>query len=193
MTNASSIVDIPRVLAAFTDAIRLQSTAVMTKVHDIELLQASTDPDDISEFCFLVDHQHIKYITVDPYIFDDMDLIFEPTLIEILLPLLPAGDWNLAGIFQATSPEKSSSGNAEPQIETLTRVLPGIREIWHPLQIDYLELEVSNHLRSNVYEAKCAKLPGQFIVKFARFDYEIERLERETAAHKWIDGHNIGP
>ncbi|KAH7355974.1 alpha-galactosidase A precursor [Pyrenochaeta sp. MPI-SDFR-AT-0127] len=165
----------------------------MKKVHAIKLLQASTDPDDISEFRLLVDHQHIKYVTVDPYIFDDMDLIFEPTLIKILRPLLPAGDWNHARIFQATSSEKSSSGNAEVQVETSTQVQPGILGIWHSLAIDYLELEVGSHLRSNVCEATCSKIPGQFVVKFARFHYEIARLERETTAYKWIDGHNIGP
>ncbi|KAF1845757.1 uncharacterized protein K460DRAFT_282437 [Cucurbitaria berberidis CBS 394.84] len=155
--------------------------------------QASTDPDDISEFRLLVDHQHIKYVTIDPYIFDDMDLIFEPTLINILRPLLPAGDWNQARIFQAPSSEKSSNGDVEMQVETSTQMLPGIRGIWHSLQIDYLELEIGSRLRSNVYEATSSNFPGQFVVKFARFGYEITRLERETTAYKWIDGHKIGP
>ncbi|KAF1918832.1 alpha-galactosidase A precursor [Ampelomyces quisqualis] len=165
----------------------------MKKVHTIKLLQASADPDDISEFRLLLDHQHIKYVTVDPYIFDNMDLIFEPTLIEILLPLLPAGDWNHAHIFRASSPEKSSSDNTEVQVETSIQVQPGILGIWHSLAIDYLELEVGNHLRSNVCEATCSKIPGRFVVKFARFHYEVARLERETTAYKWIDGHDIGP
>ena len=63
----------------------------MEKVHAIKLLQASADADDKSEFRLLVDYQHIKYVTVDPYIFDEMDLIFEPNLIEILRLLLPVG------------------------------------------------------------------------------------------------------
>ncbi|KAH6613889.1 alpha-galactosidase A precursor [Boeremia exigua] len=168
----------------------------MTKVHAIKLLQASADPDDISELRLLVDHQHIKYVTVDPYIFDYMDLIFEPTLIEILRPLLPTGDWNNARIFQATSSGKSTSGNAEVaevQVETSIQVQPGILRIWHSLSIDYLELEVGSRLRSNVREATCSKIPGQFVVKFARFHYEIAQLEHETTAYKWINGHNIGP
>jgi serine/threonine protein kinase len=165
----------------------------MKKVHAIKLLQASADPDDISEFRLLVDHQHIKYVTIDPYIFDDMDVIFEPTLIEILRPLLPAGDWNHARIFQATSSEKPSSGKAEVQVETSTQVQPGILNTWHSLAIDYLELEAGSHLRSNVCEATCSKVPGHFVVKFARFHYEIAQLERDTTAYKWIEGHNIGP
>jgi serine/threonine protein kinase len=122
-----------------------------------------------------------------------MDLIFEPTLIEILRPLLPAGDWNHAQIFRATSSEKPSCGNAKVQVEISTQELPGIFGVWHPLKIDYLELEVGSRLRSNVREATCSKIPGQFIVKFARFHWEIAQLERETAAYRWIDGHNIGP
>lgn len=163
----------------------------MEKVHSIKLLQASADPYDISEFRLLVDHQHIKHVTVDPYIFD-VDLIFDPTLGEVLRPLLPAGDWNHARIFRATSSEKSA-GNAEVQVETSTQVLPGILGIWHSLTLDYLELEVGSRLRSNVCEATCSKIPGQFIVKFARFHYEIAQLERETTAYKWVEGHNIGP
>jgi predicted Ser/Thr protein kinase len=163
----------------------------MEKVHSIKLLQASADPYDISEFRLLVDHQHIKHVTVDPYIFD-VDLIFDPTLGEVLRPLLPAGDWNHARIFRATSSEKSA-GNAEVQVETSTQVLPGILGIWHSLTLDYLELEVGSRLRSNVCEATCSKIPGQFIVKFARFHYEIAQLERETTVYKWVEGHNIGP
>jgi predicted Ser/Thr protein kinase len=187
------IVDIDGISAAFHNAVQRYSTAVMAKVHDIKLLQASTDPDDISEFRLLVDDQHIKYVTVDPYIFDAIDLVFEPTLIDILQPLLPAGEWNHARIFQATSPGKSSNGNIEIQVEPSIQMLNGIREILHSLQIDYLEMDVSSRLRSNVYEAKSSKFPGQFVVKFARFDYEITRLEHETVAYKWIDGHSIGP
>jgi hypothetical protein len=152
--------------AAYPGAIQPLSTTAMEKAQVIKLLQASADPDSISQFC-LVDHEHIKYVTVDPYIFDEMDLIFEPTLIEILRPLLPAGDWNHARIFRATSLEKSSTGNAEVQVETSIQVLPEILAIWHSLTIDYLELKVGRCLRSNVCEATCSKIPGQFIVKFA--------------------------
>ena len=42
-------------------------------------------------------------------------------------------------------------------------------------------------------EATYSKIPGQFVIKFARFHYEIARIEREIAAYKWIDGHNLGP
>lgn len=178
---------------AYLDTIQPSSTAVMEKVHAIKLLQASANPDDISEFRLLVDHQHIKYVTVDPYIFDDMDLIFEPTLIEILRPLLPAGDWNHVRIFRVNSSDKSSTGNAEVQVEASTQVLPGILGVWHSLRLDYLELETGSRLRSNVCEATCSKIPGQFIVKFARFHYEIAQLERETIPYKWVEGHNIGP
>jgi predicted Ser/Thr protein kinase len=44
-----------------------------------------------------------------------------------------------------------------------------------------------------VYEAKSSNLPDEFVVKFARFGYEIQKLEAETTAYAWINGHNIGP
>ncbi|KAJ8116403.1 hypothetical protein OPT61_g2161 [Boeremia exigua] len=170
-------------------------TPTMSKVHAIKLLQASADPNDISEFRLLINHRHIKYVTIDPYLFDDMDLIFEPTLIEILRPLLPAGDWHHPRISQAPSPAEGCDENAKVRFETCTQVLPGIRETWHPVALDYLDLEIDqgHNLRSNVCEATCAKLSGRFVVKFARFHWEVAWLERETLAYRWIDGHGIGP
>ena len=79
------------------------------------------------------------------------------------------------------------------QCETSTQVLPGILGTWHPLAIENLEMKVGSSLRSNVREATSSKIPGQSVVKFARFHYEIAQLERETTAYKWIDVQNIGP
>jgi hypothetical protein len=71
VTKATNIVETDSISATYPGAVQPSSTPIMKKVHAIKLLQASIDRDDISEFRLLVDHQHIKYVTVDPYIFDE--------------------------------------------------------------------------------------------------------------------------
>lgn len=46
----------------------------------IEVLQASIDPADQSEFRILVDRKHIKYINIDPGLYDVPDMCFGPSL-----------------------------------------------------------------------------------------------------------------
>lgn len=48
-------------------------------------------------------------------------------------------------------------------------------------------------LRSNVYEATCPRFSSIVVVKFARTHWEIQYLEKETAAYEWIKDHPIGP
>jgi hypothetical protein len=62
---------------------------------NLQLLAALVDSKDEedSEYRFLVDEQHVKYVTVDPGVLPKDDRTFAPVLIA-LLPLFPPGDWN---------------------------------------------------------------------------------------------------
>lgn len=53
-----------------------------TSIPEIQLLQCSVEPGDISNFRILIDRGHIKYLTIDatPYAIDDM--CFEPSITE---------------------------------------------------------------------------------------------------------------
>lgn len=63
------------------------------------------------------------------------------------LPPIPEGDWNQGHITK--HPE-----NGNPYFSQHAKViLPTICSIWHPRQIDWLELEQAQWLRSNVYTA----------------------------------------
>ncbi|KND88865.1 hypothetical protein TOPH_06467 [Tolypocladium ophioglossoides CBS 100239] len=64
---------------------------------NLQLLQASTDPDDEREFQILVDGKSVKYITIGAGIYDCDDMCFGPSLVSLLPPLLP-GDWNTGRI-----------------------------------------------------------------------------------------------
>ncbi|KAH8602288.1 hypothetical protein B0O99DRAFT_606179 [Bisporella sp. PMI_857] len=48
-------------------------------------------------------------------------------------------------------------------------------------------------LRSNVYEVTCDRFSSTIVAKFARFPWEVPRLEKETTVYEWIASHQIGP
>ncbi|KAG8418462.1 hypothetical protein J3458_005874 [Metarhizium acridum] len=153
---------------------------------NLQLLQASVDPHDESKFRLLVDNSLVKYVTIDAGIFSQDDMCFEPSLVS-LLPPLPLGDWNQGRI----SRDPKTGAPHFSAISSTT--LLGITKIWHPAQIDHLELHMGRKLRSNVYEATCPRFKSPVIAKFARFPWEVPLLEAETTAYQWIEGCRIGP
>ncbi|KAI1399367.1 alpha-galactosidase A precursor [Hypoxylon fuscum] len=152
----------------------------------VQVLQASFDEDVMSEFRLLIDNKFVKYVTIDPGIFERDDLCFAPSLIS-LMPALPSGDWNTAHIARDTV-------SGDPAFTAISnRRLRGITKIWHATQIDHLDFHLVHKLRTNVYKATCAHFDTPVIVKLARFEWEIARLEAETIAYEWINGQQIGP
>lgn len=98
----------------------------------VEVLQASIDPADQSEFRILVDRKHIKYINIDPGLYDVPDMCFGPSLIS-LLPPLPPGDWNTGHISKDTA-------TGRPRFIRHEKIqLAWITNVWHPLLIDHSE------------------------------------------------------
>ncbi|CAH0044963.1 unnamed protein product [Clonostachys solani] len=150
------------------------------------ILDASIDSDGGGDLRLLVDGHAIKYIAIDSNIYSPEDLTFLPTLVE-LLPALPSGDWNVSTISR-------DPNTGQPQFTQVQRAeLPGIKQVWHPTQIEFLELRLGKKLRSNVYETQCDHFGQTVIAKFARFAWETWMLEAETEAYQWIEGHAIGP
>ena len=160
--------------------------AMRDTVYDIKLLQASVDPLDESEFRILVDGKFVKYLTIDAGLYNADDMCFGPSLISIIPPL-PTGDWNTGRISR-------NGSDGQPHFSEVTKVqLPSISHLWHPLQIDHLDLCMGQQLRSNVYEATTPHFDLPIVVKFARFPFEIPYLNSETSAYQWIQSHQIGP
>ncbi|KAG4413853.1 hypothetical protein IFR04_012997 [Cadophora malorum] len=132
----------------------------------IEVLNQEVDPEDKtpSYYRILVNRKHIKYVTIDPGIYEVDDLCFPPILVE-KLPKFPEGDWNCGRISQ-------TDGTPAPFFsETLKKELPSISPLWYPKSYEYLSFQIGERLRSN----------------------EIGHYVAETQAYSWIDGHNIGP
>ncbi|KAL5365164.1 glycoside hydrolase superfamily [Aspergillus floccosus] len=42
-------------------------------------------------------------------------------------------------------------------------------------------------------DVRCSSFDNAVVAKFARFPWEIQYIENETAAYQWISGHGIGP
>ena len=102
-------------------------------------------------------------------------------------PPLPPGDWNTGRISR-------NCADGRPHFSEVKKVeLPGVTHLWHPVQIDHLDLHMGQSLRSNVYEATTPQFDLPFIVKFARFPYEIQYIDSETSAYQWIQNHQVGP
>lgn len=159
-----------------------------TMNSNVRLLAALADCNDEEEshFRFLVDEEHIKYVTIDPGLFPKDDLTFAPVLIP-MLPPFPPGNWN----------EGHISKDPRTQQPVFSRVthsdLPEIRDAWHERRVDHLELKELNRVRQNIYHVTCPAFDVPVLVKFASFPWEMPYFEAETTAYEWIEGKGIGP
>ncbi|KAH9949233.1 alpha-galactosidase A [Amylocystis lapponica] len=125
-----------------------------------------TDESD-SEYRILFPGDQVKYILVEPGTYDSDDLL-SPLDFLGELPELPPTDWTRARLSR-------KSGDCNVSVELLYEHLPAVSTCWHPDLIDILSLS------PNV------------VAKFARFDFEMDSMDHETAIYKTIQGRDIGP
>lgn len=154
---------------------------------DVQLLQASVAEDSDSEFRLLFHKKHFKYVTIAAGVYDEDDMCFAPALLSILPPF-PKGRWNYAYIAKHTESGKSYFKTAEQ------REFPSVQNTWHTTFFDYLHLNLEQKIRTNIYETTVLGSPGKVLVaKFARFSWEVDRINDECAAYSWIKDTYIGP
>lgn len=114
----------------------------MDNTRGIQLLQSSADREDESYLWIAVDGKDIKYLIVDPGIYDTMNLCCGSLLVP-QLPPLPTGDWNQAKIHKDATTGKG-------YFTEMTKIdFPSIKEAWHPTIIEYMELEYEDSLLGN--------------------------------------------
>lgn len=155
----------------------------------VRLLHCSIDADDesVQDIRILVDNKYIKYLTIDPGIYDPDDLVFAPVLNAILEPILPPGLWKKCHVSgDATDGPPLFTPSAELELN-------GIRTAWHPHCVEYIDLTLMKSLRGNVVQALQVASNETQVAKFARFEWEIPRIEAEIRAYEWIQGHDIAP
>ncbi|RAL09395.1 alpha-galactosidase A precursor [Aspergillus homomorphus CBS 101889] len=158
----------------------------MTKLPTVRLLECEVGENGDGVFRLLVDGQFVKYLTVEPGIYEVDDLCFEPSLVRIL-PKFPTGNWNEAFVAR-----NDDDGQPYFACFNLTQ-FPSVQNAWHKTLVEYTDMTLGKYLRRGVYEAKCPGFHDLVVAKFATFNHEIQYLENETTAYQWLDGYVIGP
>ncbi|CAG7562597.1 unnamed protein product [Fusarium equiseti] len=160
---------------------------------NVRLLACLVDGEDTddSDYRFLVDEQHVKYITTAPGTFRgaEDDRTFKPVLLGELLPLFPTGDWNQGHV--ARDPE---TGKAT-FVRTETVQFGQVKNTWHPVKLNELGFTRQVRLRQRVHVSTHPQVGGgkPVPIKFAVWPWEIPSIEVETAAYRWLHDTGVGP
>ncbi|KAF7554170.1 hypothetical protein G7Z17_g3116 [Cylindrodendrum hubeiense] len=160
---------------------------------NVQLLACLLDPDDAddSDYRFLIDGQHVKYMSTAPGTFRgaEDDRNFEPILLGQLLPPFPTGDWNKG--YAARDPD---TGKAT-FVRTETVQFAGVKSLWHPVKLNELDFTRQHRLRQGVHVATHPEVEdGKLVlIKLAVWPWEIPYVVAETAAYQWISDTGVGP
>ncbi|ODA76939.1 hypothetical protein RJ55_07455 [Drechmeria coniospora] len=155
------------------------------------ILSMEVDDDDSyqSEYRVRIGNQ-VKYLVVAPGTFDRDTL----SLPLGSLPRLPCDEeWTVAYI----SRDKTSGGL---KTSLTNHTLAGVENQWHHTTVDCFELERTKQITGAAFEAIChSVVPVNFssatpiIVKMARFEWEVPRIEQETRAYQLLEGSGLAP
>lgn len=163
------------------------------KNANVRLLACLIDDDDTddSDYRFLVDGQHVKYMSTAPGTFygAEDDRNFEPVLLGELLPPFPAGDWNNSHVAKDLETGKATF------IRTTMVQFSGVKSPWHPVKLNELDFTQQDRLRQRVHVSTHPEVNGgkPVLIKLAVWPWEIPSIEVETAAYQWISGSGVGP
>ncbi|KAK1990759.1 hypothetical protein LX36DRAFT_737802 [Colletotrichum falcatum] len=150
---------------------------------NVRLLACLVDEDDTndSDYRFLVDGQHVKYVSTAPGTFRgaEDDRTFEPVLLGELLPPFPTGDWNRG--HAARDPETGKAAF----VRTERVRFAGVENLWHPVKLNELDFARQDRVRQRVHVSMHSKINGGKPV--------LVKLAVETAAYQWISDSGVGP
>ena len=157
-------------------------------IPEVDMLAASIDENDESQFRFLVNNTSFKYVTIEHGLYTIDDMCFAPVLLP-QLPAFPPGDWNTGHI------SRNPQTNLPFFSSTFIESLPSIQEIWHDTFISCTDLDMLTSLKSNVWlvNAPQLSLTTTIVAKFARFPWETPYFAAETAVYAWLKDTGVGP
>ncbi|KAK6215029.1 alpha-galactosidase A [Colletotrichum tabaci] len=125
--------------------------------------------------------QRIYYLFIATDIFEE-DTMCRPYLLIPSLPDLPDSPWTTATIVRGA--------DGSPFISAIsTDPLSEIQTVWHERCIDVLSLKRTRRLRSWTHEVQYDG--GTAVAKIACFEWDLRRIERETAAYYKLTQHRI--
>jgi tRNA A-37 threonylcarbamoyl transferase component Bud32 len=152
-----------------------------TNVEGIKkVLSMEVDGDTESEYRIQVNNQ-VKYIVVQPGVYDfDEILSFPPALLENL-PSFPPGNW--------TSMNVTRNADGTPTYTISSKPLEAVTRIWHPKMVNILGLKEIGRFGARV---RIIEWEGrEVIAKIARFDFEIRLVENETRVYEKLEKDKI--
>lgn len=168
-------------------------TVPTPKNANVRLLACLVDEDDTdnSDYRFLCDKQHVKYVTTAPGTFRgaEDDRTFEPILLGELLPPFPTGDWNKGHVA------KDPKTGEVTFVKTETVSLAGVENLWHPVTLNELDFTQRDRVRQRVHISTHPELNGgePVLIKLAVWPWEIASIEVETTAYQRINDSGIAP
>ncbi|KAI5799024.1 alpha-galactosidase A [Geopyxis carbonaria] len=126
----------------------------------------------------------VKYLEVSPGIYGEETLRRPPDLLASL-PTLPYSEsnWMTAKI----------RGTSWSDVEVMSRQPAAVGCLWHPARFDVLSLSIVQRLSDRAYEVTHPSQGGSMIAKYARFEFEIPRIQTETHIYRTINDHGIAP
>ncbi|KAI1807282.1 alpha-galactosidase A [Daldinia bambusicola] len=98
-------------------------------------------------------------------------------------------EWTVAKVSR-----DKSSGDLKTSLSN--RTLAGVKCQWHRTRVDCLELEKTKQLTAMAFEALSHSIlpsPAIVIAKFARFEWELPRIEQETRAYQFLEDYGLAP
>ncbi|WQF81206.1 Putative protein kinase-like domain superfamily [Colletotrichum destructivum] len=151
------------------------------KNANVRLLACLIDEDntDDSDYRFLVDGQHVKYVSTAPGTFagHEDDRTFELVLLSELFPPFP-------------------TETGEATFDRTERVqFSGVKHVWHPMILNELDFTRLDRLKQRVHLSTHPRVEGgkPVLVKLAVWPWEIPYAEAETAAYQWLSDSGVGP
>jgi len=151
-----------------------QRTAIRTS-QSLQILASQVDEQNEGRYRIL-DGTYIRYAKILSGTFDE-DTMCWPNLLLSSLPALPEGTWK--------SIETSRKEDGSLKLETNSDPLEEVKGLWHPTHVDIFSLPAGKRLKTNVYET--IHEGQRAILKFAKFPWEIYRIQWETWAYREIE------
>lgn len=147
-------------------------------------MDVDDDNEDESEYRVRFGNR-VKYLRVAAATFDRDTLSFPLAH----LPSLPYEDdnWTVAHITRDVK-------SGELKTSFLKHQIAGVKNVWHSIKVDVLNLKRIEQLSATTFEAtvydsttqETNSLPAKIVAKIARFEWEIPRIERETRAYQLL-------
>ena len=167
-----------------------------SKNANVQLLSCLVEPQDVinpddSHYRFLVDGNHVKYVTTAPGTLsgEEIDWTFGPILLSELLPPFPPGNWNKGYVAKDLKTGEAAFIKAE------TEFLAGVENLWHPVKLNELDFAQERYVRQRVRISTHPELNDgkPVLIKLAVWPWEIAFMETETTAYECIRDRGIGP